>query len=188
MGETSQQERRLAFVRKPDLNVLGKVNEYGTDCAGICKFYGQCSAENVWGTLNSIPEVITGTRGYYFGKLDGPAHCEVHMVGVEVPLGFDRVPQGMTIKQVPGAVYAVFINPQGDGAPWGEADQWPHQTEDWIPLNDLAPWSEDDGPKGCSLMLVPIKPVRDEILTNTAIHDYPLSDEDLAEASEQIRA
>ena len=39
MSEPERREVRLAFVRKPDLNVLGKANEIGADCASICKFY-----------------------------------------------------------------------------------------------------------------------------------------------------
>ena len=180
MSDSSHQETRLAFVRKPDLKVLGKVNQNGTDCAGICKFYEGCSKENTWGTLNSIPELITGTRGYYFGKLDGPAHCEQHMVAIEVPADFNRVPEGMTITQVPGAVYAVFVNPQGNGAPWGEADGWSKTTKDWIVLSEKAPWSEDDGPKGCSLMFVPVKPACGNVMGSCTILEYPLSNEEIA--------
>jgi len=186
MSDNHQQETRLAFVRKPDLKVLGKANKSGTDCDGICKFYEQCSQENIWETLNSLPERITGTRGYYFGKLDGPAHCRQHMVAIEVPLDFDRVPDGMTMVQVPGTVYAVFVNPQGNGAPWGEADEWTKTTTDWIPLSERAPWSEDDGPKGCSLMFVPVKPAHDGVADECAVLDYPVANEDIAASAQPI--
>lgn len=51
-----------------------------------------------------MPELIAGTRGYYFGKPDGAAHCRQRLVGIEVPVGFDRVPDGLSITQVPGAI------------------------------------------------------------------------------------
>ena len=124
MCGSEERKIRLVFVRKPDLNVLGKVNEIGTDCSRICKFYELCSQENVWGTLNSIPELISRTRGYYFGKRDEvPEHCDTHMVGIEVPLDLDRSLPGMIMKQVPSALYAVFVAVEGKGAPWGEAHE-----------------------------------------------------------------
>jgi len=178
MNGDTQQETRLALVRKPDLEVLGKVNQDQADwdTAAFVKFYEQCSQENVWDTLNSIPGIITGTRGYFFPTME-------HMVGVEVPLGFDRVPPGMAVKQVPGAIYAVFVKPQGDGAPWGPAMQWSGETDAWVPLSDQLPWSEDDGPEGCSLIFVPVRPADDRAIDRTAMIEYPLSNEEIAAAS-----
>ncbi|MBT7301131.1 MAG: GyrI-like domain-containing protein [Victivallales bacterium] len=177
---------RMTIVRKPDLKVLGKVNECGTDCAGICRFYGQCSAENVWGTLNSLPELVSGTRGYYFGKLDGPTHCAQHMVGIEVPAAFDRALPGMALLDVPGALYAVFVNPNGNGAPWGEAEQWVKETTVWSVRGDL-PWAEDDGPAGCSLLFVPVASVQGMVPEGVGIHDYPMPNEAIATVASGCR-
>jgi hypothetical protein len=186
MPPSAASETRLTFLSKPDLNVIGKLNEIGTDCAGICAFYEQCSQENVWGVLNALPDLITGTRGYYFGKhADGPAHCDTHMVGVEVPPDVEGAPTGMTLRGVPASVYAVLVAVGGNGAPWAQAHKWLASQTAWAP-NDAAPWSEDDGPKGCSLVFVPVSPVGASVLRETAICEYPLTNDLVATVSHCI--
>jgi len=189
MPQDPHREIRLGFVRKPDLLVLGKVNETGTDCSCICAFYEQCSKENVWGVLNAIPELLTGTRGYYFGKRDDDAdgeHCATHMAGIEVPLDFREPLDGMVACPVPAGLYAVFVAVEGNGAPWGEAHAWLAAQSQWVTDDGALPWSEDDGPKGCSLLFVPVAPAGERVVAT--VHDYPMGNEALAEIGTRIEA
>ncbi len=78
----------------------------------------------------------------------------------------------------------MFVNPKGNGAPWGQADEWSKATEDWIPLSDQLPWSEDDGgPPAPSLMFVPVKPAGEKVLNGCTILEYPIDNEAIAAAA-----
>lgn len=53
-------------------------------------------------------------------------------------------------------------------------------------LGGDTPWSEDDGPKGCSLMFVPVSPAEEAVLNGATIHEYPLTNEEIAEVSQSL--
>jgi hypothetical protein len=106
------QHVRVAILRKPDLKVMGLAHDGLPPDEFFQKFPPQ-----TWGTMNAVPGLVSGTRGYMFRDRDLAKDAdEFHTICVEVPTHFDKPLPNTFLRLVPSSVYAVFYREPGSSA------------------------------------------------------------------------